>query len=282
MSPSNNPVPSPEATVATPVAAGADTSSEPQKRRADALSVGALLAAAPGVGFVLSWVHEFAYVYWFGVPPSLVAPQLSDVLVATALLLGVTLIVFTLVEIYSSLRPPGKEFGVIETRLAVLLVVTLAVIAGEFVFEALIWRIAFFGLWAWAGFTFFVPMTRSNGTYRERLVAKTRASSSRRSLVSAFRERLGVSYMLIAVAGMSAFWLSTMSGALEATWQTTYIVTTSGPSELVVKIYGDTVILADYDIATHQIRRRYHIQKLGNQPLNMEERNLGHLSLEGS
>lgn len=50
--------------------------------------------------------------------------------------------------------------------------------------------------------------------------------------------------------------VSLWTGIVEATYETNYLVTTSGTAELVVRIYGDTVILADYDAAAHQVRHR--------------------------
>lgn len=74
---------------------------------------------------------------------------------------------------------------------------------------------------------------------------------------------------------MASLW----TGIVEATYETNYLVTTSGTADLVVRIYGDTVILADYDAAAHRVRHRYPVQKLGkHQPLNFEGRNPGHRS----
>jgi hypothetical protein len=272
---------SPEATPTTG-AAVADTQPEPQGSRRDALSVGALLAVAPGVGFILSWAHEYAYTDQFGVPSNLIAPQLSDVLITVLLLVVVAFAVFSALELYLGVRSAGaRRIGSIERGLAGMLVMALLVVAVEVQPVSLATRIFAPVAWVLFGLAIFVftPIGRK-GTYRERLDAGRLALGERDSLV----DRIGIRAHWLFAASVAIIVLVTslLSGGLEAAWQTNYLVTTSGPPELVVRIYGDTVILAEYDAATHQIPRRYHVQKLGNQPLDFEQRHLGHLSLAGS
>jgi hypothetical protein len=270
-----------EVVSSTPVASRADSEPRPPIGRSDAVLLGAAVAIAPGIGYMVSWFHEVGYNDTFGVPADLIAPQLSDIFIATGGLALLTFVIYFLLHLYVGLRAPGKTLGTIEFRIALLSATALILVLLEYLLRSLPLRIVVLGTWVLSGLIYFVPITRSKGTYRERLEAQLRAIG-RRSLSSVVFDRIGFRYAIIALAGLGAIELSLLFGVLEADQQTHYLVTTSGPPELVVRIYGDTVILADYDAAAHQVRHRYHVQKLGNQPLNLEDRHLGHMSLADS
>jgi len=251
---------------------------QPQILR-EAASVGALVAVAPGAGYVVSWVHEYGYVQAFGVPLDLIAPQLSNVLLAAFLLVAAGGGVFLAVDWYLARRQPGSPVSAIEWQVAGFLIVAVVVAGVELVPLPLIARIAFASLLALSGLQIFVlPVLGHRGTYRQRMEAARAATVRRDSLI----DRLDQRYLWAIFIGVVALVVSVWIGIVQAAYETNYLVTTSGTPELVVRIYGDTVILADYDAAAHQVRRRYHVLKLGNQQtLNVEDRPLGHLSLSG-
>ncbi len=73
------------------------TGSRPSFPGADIASAGILLAAAPAVGYLVTWVNLLGYANQFDIPGGLIAPQLANVL-ATTIGVGVgILFIFSLI-----------------------------------------------------------------------------------------------------------------------------------------------------------------------------------------
>lgn len=83
------------------------------------LTPAVLIATVPGIGYVVAWVHEYAFSRTFNVPVELIAPQLSSVLVATGLLFAFLIFWMMVLDMYYGLRKPGP-LGPIELRVLIL------------------------------------------------------------------------------------------------------------------------------------------------------------------
>src|SRR5437762_1805542 len=88
-------------------------------------AAGLLLAAAPAIGYLLTWIHLLGYANQFDIPSDLIAPQLGDVL-ATTFGVGVgMLIIFGVTVMLEAriVRWSRGEFGPIEGRVGFLVLV---------------------------------------------------------------------------------------------------------------------------------------------------------------
>jgi hypothetical protein len=106
-----------------------DTNEPRSGPRVDPVTVGLLLAAAPGVGYVIAYAQELGYAMQFRIPIELIAPQLGNVLATTAGLIVLVALGAFGADVYMSGRqgvpitPLERLLGVL-TAAAVLMVLS--------------------------------------------------------------------------------------------------------------------------------------------------------------
>jgi len=245
----------------------------------DRVGLALIVALAPAAGYGVAYAHEFGYLVVFRVPPEFISLQLSTVLIATASLGLVGFFVFYAIDFYYGFRGPGPV-GPIEATLLraspyLILVIVLYVIAVRDLTSALlITGLGAFYLLLYFGW----PLFMKGGTYRDRL-SRSNAPGRRPTMMSSVVGYTGrfpviVGFALFAVA-VSAF----VVGELEASLQQDYLVPTSQPSFVVVRSYGDTVILAGFDDRHHHLNGRLWMTKVGDPAIaRLEWRTVGRLN----
>jgi hypothetical protein len=236
-----------------------------------------IVALAPAAGYGVAYAHEFGYLVGFRVPTQLISLQLSTVLVATATLFLVAFFLFASIDLYYGFRGPGP-IGAIEGTLLraspylVMVMVLYVFAARDFPSALLITALGIF-----YGLLFFgLPALRKGGSYRERLrrshvTTRPTMMSSVVGYVGRFPVVLGFIFFVVCV---SAF----IVGDLEAALQQDYLVPTSRPSFVVVREYGDTVILVGFEPRRNRLDGRLWITKVGDPAIaELEWRSVGRL-----
>ena len=80
--------------------------------------------------------------------------------------------------------------------------------------------------------------------------------------------------------GLSVFAFAYALGGVQARNQLTFLVSDTSASEVELAIYGDTVVLAPFDQATHMVRPEFDIVKIGPTPLHLRYEKVGPLKTD--
>jgi signal transduction histidine kinase len=238
------------------------------------------LVAAPGVGYLIAYVHEIGWATQFGIPPGLITTQLTDVLAATAFLFVIAALLPLCVLLYRSVRP-SVPIGLAEW-LVVCVIAPLAVflwfisvgdpeqgaasvIATILLILVLIAAIVF-----------------RSGIIRRRLKEDAWASRDvpfMRALTDGGRT-FWVVLCIAVVVGVLPF--AYALGGEQARNQLTFLVSDKDPKapEVELAIYGDTVVLAPFDQSTRRVRAEFDIVKIGPTPLHLRYEKVGPLKTD--
>lgn len=240
---------------------------------------GLLLTAAPGVGYLIVWIHDFGYENRFHVPPALIAPQLGEILAAAIGLSLITLFAFFSVELYLYVRQ--YKVGSVEWR--------LWTVAGAALWFGLVlysawgapWDWSATGLWAAIVFAFAVLLV-SPEIFRDRQRHKVQQTARPPKLLTALTRRVGLSPLILGVAVLIVLQGAYDTGIDNARNQAVFLVSDSSPPEVVLAIYGDTVVLAPFDKSTRLVSRDFDIVKIGGQSLHLTRMSIGPLKTQCS
>jgi hypothetical protein len=245
---------------------------------------GVLLAAAPGFGYVISWIHDFGYENTFQIPTQLIAPQLGAVLGTTGLVAGLFVIIYVGAEIYIFVHR-GNPIGPIEGRIlaiaAAALVIGLVTYGGNRgAWDWLTWTVLAFFVAILAFALFAAGLGGPASGFRERLRYGDQRLGYPVRIGTLLMERFGVFWVLVAGLALVSIQASYDLGIYQAKTQADFFLTDSNPPEVVLGIYGDTVILAPLDRVRHAAKHQIDVVKLGNQPLHLNLETVGPLTAE--
>jgi hypothetical protein len=234
------------------------------------VSAGLLLTVAPGLGYLIAWVEQAGYEQHFQVPLALIAPQLGTVLATTVTIALASVGIFAFAETYVSSRK-SRQPGPVERRL--LLILGLAVLLG----------LSMYLLWGWGNdmgpyplvtyaalVVFTAILAFGHGilhprSFRSRLerADKDRHPDPPSILSTALISRIGQVWFFLVPAILLVLLVAYDFGSFQAQMQVDYFVSDTSPPEVVVAIYGDTVVLAPFDKSKHLVLPEFDIVKLG-------------------
>lgn len=212
----------------------------------------------------------------FGIPIGLIAPQLGDVLAATAFLFTVALFLSFIVFLYRLVRPkvpvsPAEALVVCAFIPMALLMLLLS--AGD--------PDQGFTPWFASGLlivALLAAITLRSGIFRNRLEKDTlRTWDSLRGFINRGRTiwvALGMAVVVILLVFAYAI------GGEQARNQLIFLVSDPANPEVELAIYGDTVVLAPIDRSTHMVRPEFDIVKIGPTPLHLRYENIGPLKTD--
>lgn len=246
---------------------------------------GLFLAAAPAVGYLLTWVHLLGYANQFDIPSDLIAPQLGDVL-ATTFGVGIgILMIFGVAVMFETraLRWSRGEFGPIEGRIGLILIATALafVLAGlswpsgeEVLATGVVLVIVVIG-------AFWPALRTRKGTVRDRL---RRADSGRKEpppsqLLTELQKRTGAVLLTVALGIFLVAVLAYDAGSFEAHTKKDFLVLDGSTPEVVLATYGDTVILAPWHGSKRTVSSELEIFKIGTTPLRLRWMSIGPLTV---
>ena len=240
---------------------------------------GILLAVAPGIGYLIVWIHDFGYANHFHIPAALIAPQIGEV-ITTAIGLAIVIgLAFGLVDSYLYIRQ--NRVGPVEARLWML--------AGVALLFALVLYSAWGAPWdwmataLWAAIVLFlsVPIV-GPAVLRDRRGNSEPQGSRHLPLLTAVTRQVGPVPLILGVAVLVIMQGAYDLGISDAQGQAVFLVSEVSPPEVVLAIWGDTVVLAPFDNSTHLVSRDFDIVKIGSQPLHLTRMPIGPLKTQCS
>jgi hypothetical protein len=236
------------------------------------LSDAVLIAATPVVGYFVAYLHEIGSAQEYGIPYGFVSVDLSTAL-ASALALVVVLIVVSVMVNALILVFPHEAPSAVRARFtggawAVLILVVLVSIYGPE------WR-----AWIWApagaAAAFLLSLTVPLLTQRnvEGYVAKLEAADAvnregvNRNLLSWASARFGSSVIYVTLGILLAGYLAYSTGRASAMHDRDYLVIQGKPEFVVLQVYGDVVVTAEFDRQRRCISHHLRVLKLSSKAI---------------
>jgi hypothetical protein len=251
----------------SPAPGSPTTIGETRKGRAW-FSEGLIIAATPVLAYMITFTYEVGFAAFFGIPSEFISLNLTSFfLVAFYLGLMVAFLLATagMVLIFT----PARDHPLYRRVLSVLPLSLLAV--GYIVMFQSYWR-------EWAAIlpglvilillVFVLPAVvhRDKGKYVDRLRAADQVVSKSASVFDRVMEKGGTTV----VAGFLYAWiilsLSHAAGRSSALWQREFLVTSTSPEMVVLRVYGDNLIAAPLDRERKKVQRSFVILKMAADP----------------
>jgi hypothetical protein len=253
-------------------------------RPPDAVLVSALTVTA----YLTTFAYEVGAAQAFGIPIELIDLQLMPTLLATIFSLSVLVVVFIVAAdpLFAVLSPPTPDSSPVLMAIRppfAMLVLTLALwlVGDSTVRRLLLWStlpaLVIFGV-----LPVVMPLLlyRDVPGYVEKLRASYRAEGIRQSSLN--RVLLGSLGWIthLSVLTITLMVLSLNAGYAKAKRQEIFFVTNQQPETVVLRIYGDRVITAEFVRKEKRVKRLYQVLRVDVSGLVLRQESVGPLSLD--
>ncbi len=245
------------------------------------LTEGIVLAAIPVMAYVLAFGYEYGYYLAYGFPQELISVDLNRVFAAGVIFLAGVLGVVLLTTVALALLPSDHPLASVIAQAVIYALAYLVFLTYLGRFDALGW---IFGLTlaAYLLYKFAMPVLTQGHVhgYVRKYQSHEQAQQMRPTLFRAMLRTIGplpgtvLAYFCIAVL------LSVTFGWHLATAREYYFVVPGEPERVVLRIYGDSVVLAQLDRPTRRILREYTVLRRTGGAVTLREERIGPLMVE--
>ena len=245
------------------------------------LTESVLLAAIPVMAYVLAFGYEYGYSLAYGFPPELISIDLNRVFAAGAVFLSWVLLVLLLTTGVLALLPSEHPLAPAVAQVVPLVLAYLVFIIyyGRFDNVARVFGLPLVG---YLVYKFLVPLLAQRGVpgYVQRYRAHEQIRQTRGTFFRAILRTFGPTPGIVLVYFVIAVTLSTTFGWRFATERAYYFVVPGPPERIVLRIYGDSIVLARLDRPTQQILRDYTVLRRTAEAITLREERIGPLTVE--
>lgn len=237
---------------------------------------GLVVAAVPLIGYAMAFVYEVGFCSEFRIPREFISINLTTVFIAVGALLGVIAAIYFLVNMFLIVVPKPKN-RVLRRELSAFYAVSLII---------LVIVIIFWGLWLelisvavlFLFFVFFIfvfPLiTQRKGSYLEKLEAQRRVDSQFKTIEDYLISFLGIRNIIMLMLVVLVVMFSYIAGIAQAKKQTEFMVPSTYPNSVVLRVYGDNMICAPFNRTDNTTQKRFFIIEMGDSStplLNVEK-----------
>jgi len=240
---------------------------------------GLLVATIPLAGYLLAFAYEAGFCGVFHIPMSFMTLSPTMVFAAIA---GLALLVAPLLWFANLMCMLGLGLGDPIARSLIRLAIPAALFLLSIGINLKAWResmgllllLAFFVL-----LEFGLPLLtqRDKETYREKLLGQEAIEARVTDLFDVLGRRFGTLRVTIAMVMIMAILVSNIAGRGQAKGQEEFLVLPSSPEVVVLRVYGDDLVCAQFDRITQEVQPHFFVIKrvtLPSEPrmqLNLEK-----------
>lgn len=252
------------------------------------LSDGVMVSIVTGAAYATAYAYEVGSARAFGIPIGLIDMQLMPSLFATVVSLGALLFVFVQsADALSALVIPKTDEHPVITALRVpFILVVLAygfwLVGGAAVFSRRDWLVFAAAMVAWAllRLTPGLLFRQLRIGYKEKLRAWHQFDVALQGPLNRLLfGSLGSLTVVLVLSGVFVL-LGLTGGYAQSKRQDVFFITNQKPETVVLKIYGDRVITAEFRRQEKKIGRLYQVLKIDAAGLTLRQERIGPLSLD--
>jgi hypothetical protein len=235
------------------------------------LSEAIIVALASASAYYFSYTYEKAFLSYFGIPQQFITIDITTILSFGAIIFGALILTFPALNMFTILLSRTKNEYLV--RLVRPYWIFLFLILTHFYFFGLDkWTLLIAYLVVCLFFIFFdfiFPLITQRGkkTYTEKLQTQEEIESQFRSLPQEVGIRYGRDTATLVMLLIMGYLISSNAGLAEAMHQKSFLFTNTQPQLVVIRIYSDRLICAQYDDVNNEILPQFSIIELdGNTP----------------
>lgn len=247
------------------------------------ISEGIILALASAGAYLFAFYYEKGYASAFKIPTSLIAVNLTSVLIFGAIFISIILAVLPYANLLMSLTI-GRTHPAIQRAAIPVIIVFVFLSIQIYVFGFSNWKnwlyiLALLIVLLFLQFVF--PLIAQRGrTYVKKLEAQ---EDTERQFVDSYallQRKFGNESLLIILLFLVGLSTALSAGTAEAIRQEEFLVTNTKPELVVLRIYGDNLICVPFNRATGEIEQSFSVIKnTGETGLVLRLEKLGQLHL---
>lgn len=245
------------------------------------LSEGIIIGTAPVFVYAVTLTYEKGFVDYFGMPNQLISPNITTIFTAGFVLLGILLSVFAIGDaVYSFI--PRNDF--LTMRLKWLFPVFFLLIIYIKMFGQN-WKEWIAVLMVLVGILFFqcvFPLITQRKTkgYLNKLEAQDKVDREFPSMLEPMVEFIGVGALKMVLIIAFIIFFAYGAGKASAIKQQEFLVIHGNPDKVVLRIYGDNLVVAQISENPKKVLRVYSIIKSTETGVVLSKEKVGPLSLE--
>ncbi len=251
------------------------------------LSEGVLLAAIPFLGYLTVFIYEFGFATYFGIPYEFIQPSFTSICLVTAIIIGVLLFGFVFGHCFSvGLLTifPIKDGPLLRAIKRVTL--PLLVLLFFIFFYGKDWK-GYFGLMTIfiiiTFFEFLCPFLtcKDKKSYSEKLIGQEEIEKMVEPEFRKFFDYIDSKFgkQIVSIFLITSFLLLLVYqvGLIKAK-QKEYFWQLEDDQKIVIRIYGDNLICADFDAEKHILDGQFNIVKISSEKkLSLKMKKVGKL-----
>ena len=234
-------------------------------------AVGALFGLVIPIGYAAAYFKEWGYCVFFGIPLDLIKLDITNILITITYGVGVIFFIFWFAELFYTVsqRIKLKNFGPIKRRISfdILFLFLLAFFFTYYRGMLYTWPLAALLLILVLYSQFVAPLIIQGkiSSYSNKLEAQDRLEMKTQLPLDYFVKRTGITIVslgtLLGLFLIAMMWI----GINTAEMQRNFLVPSTNESSVVLRIYGDTVICAPFDIKTKEVEKTFFIIRLDDE-----------------
>lgn len=247
------------------------------------ITEGVLIAGIPFLGYVVAFLYEAGYATYFGIPIRLLNIGLTQVMVATGAVLGVLTLLWHLFNLGYLFFPGPLRRGPVSRgllRVSVFAVPTVTMIwVYRGYWQGWIYFVAMVGFVGFFQFVFPLIIHRTVRGYRAKLEAQEKHEQQIVTLGDTLARKWGASPIIVVGCLAMILLVALSAGHARALRRITFLVHAADAKQVVLGIYGDTVVSAKYDSETRELSGELLIQKMSaSEPFKLVQQRIGPLT----
>lgn len=252
----------------------------PPEEKRSWLTAGIVLAALPVMAYALAFGFEYGYYFAYGFPSELISIDLNRLLIAGLIIVAWLLLLLIPTTVVLAILPSAHP-------LTPAIAQAVTFILAYFFFLSFFGQLGTFGwifglllLW-YLIYKFALPLVtqRSVRGYVHKFRHREQARQAQATMFRTTLRTLGPTPGMVLVYFFIAFVLSVTFGWYLATAREFYFVVQDPPERVVLRIYGDSMILARLDRPGRQIVREYTVLRRMANPIILREERIGPLTV---
>jgi len=235
---------------------------------------GILVVIGPAIGYGIAFIREWSYCNYFGIPSEFIKLDMTNIIIAVVEGIGLVLIVAFLLYVYRYYEKRTKEgLGPIKRRLMMIgLLGTMWVYFGIRYSDWIWWVVGLAGVILFTllliVFPFIIHSIRHKKFegFRKKLEEEDKIPWKDADLFDDINNRIGFPvYPLIFIVFL-LFLAPYLGGSLQASNKQDFLIPSTNPNSVVLKIYGDNLVCAPFDAETNIVEKSFFILNVNDEP----------------
>lgn len=236
------------------------------------LTEGLVLAGIPVLAYFLFYIFEAGYGAQFGIPPSFVTPNLGyfsfallSILIFGFFALWIFDDAFRFLHEIAFKRPALKTIPRWAIFIALLfpffIMLKVSYLAGAIFIFILV---SFLALWDFV----FAPWIKKIHSFPPRS-EELEAVLAEKGILRILKQKIGIGLFPIFAFSLYLTFLSFSAGMSQAQREDMFLVMKTNPEQVVLRVYGDTMIVAPFDRETKIVQKTFMVRTVGDDPATL-------------